>query len=90
MNISTSFQPVGSVALHGKLPRFLPPFLTVWRGQTERKASLCKLKLHATRFYVCIRSSSLINLSMVVGRFFFGMVVRLLDFGWEKTARFLQ
>jgi len=45
MNISASFQPVGSVALHGKLPRLIPPFLAVWCGQTEAKAAFADDKL---------------------------------------------
>ena len=57
MNISTSFQPVGSVALHGKLPRLLPPFLAVWCGQTEAKAAFADDKLLVALFCIlrCVR-----------------------------------
>ena len=54
MNISTSFQPVGSVALHGKLPRLLPPFLAVWCGQTERKTSFADDELFVALFRVLV------------------------------------
>ena len=32
----------------------VPPFLTVWGGQTERETPLCNIKLHAARFGVCV------------------------------------
>ena len=32
----------------------VPPFLTVWGGQTERETPLCNIKLHAARFVVCV------------------------------------
>lgn len=54
MNISTSFQPVGSVALHGKLPRLIPPFLAVWCGQTEAKAAFADDKLLVALFCILI------------------------------------
>ena len=32
----------------------VPPFLTVWGGQTERETPLVDFKLHAARFRVCV------------------------------------
>ena len=32
----------------------VPPFLTVWGGQTKRKAAFLNIKLHAARFGVCV------------------------------------
>ena len=32
----------------------VPPFLTVWGGQTKRKAAFLNIKLHAARVRVCV------------------------------------
>ena len=61
MNKSTSFQPVGSIVFSGILPHRLPAFFAVRGGQTERKTPLYNLKLHATRFGVCVGLTALVG-----------------------------
>ena len=39
----------------------VPPFLTVWGGQTERETPLCNIKLHAARFGVCVGLAALVG-----------------------------
>lgn len=39
-----SLQPLGAVVFPRKLPRRLPAFLAVWRGQRSAKAALVDLK----------------------------------------------
>ena len=39
----------------------VPPFLTVWGGQTERETPLCNIKLHAARFVVCVGLAALVG-----------------------------
>ena len=39
----------------------VPPFLTVWGGQTERETPLCNIKLHAARFVVCVGLVALVG-----------------------------
>lgn len=67
MNISTSFQSVGSVALHGKLPRLLPPFLAVWCGQTETEAAFADDKLFVSLLRVLINQFAKIGEASSVG-----------------------
>ena len=42
-------------------------FFAVWGGQTEREAPLYNLKLHATRFGVCVGLAALVRVSYGVG-----------------------
>ena len=39
----------------------VPPFLTVWGGQTERETPLCNIKLHAACFVVCVGLVALVG-----------------------------
>ena len=45
----------------------VPPFLTVWGGQTERETPLCNIKLHAVRFGVCVGLAALVGVLSGVG-----------------------
>ena len=45
----------------------VPPFFAVWGGQTERETPLYNLKLHATRFGVCVGLAALVGVSYGVG-----------------------
>ena len=45
----------------------VPPFFAVWGGQTERETPLYNLKLHATRFGVCIGLAALVGVLSGVG-----------------------
>ena len=45
----------------------VPPFLTVWGGQTKRKAAFLNIKLHAARFRVCVDLAALVGVSYGVG-----------------------
>jgi len=45
----------------------VPPFLTVWGGQTERETPLCNLKLHAARVRVCVGLAALAGVRCGVG-----------------------
>ena len=45
----------------------VPPFLTVWGGQTERETPLCNIKLHAARVRVCVGLAALVRVSYGVG-----------------------
>jgi len=45
----------------------VPPFLTVWGGQTERETPLCNIKLHAACFGVCVGLAALVGVLSGVG-----------------------
>ena len=45
----------------------VPPFLTVWGGQTERETPLADFKLHAVRVRVCVGLAALVRVSYGVG-----------------------
>ena len=45
----------------------VPPFFAVWGGQTERGTPLYNLKLHATRFGVCVGLAALVGVLSGLG-----------------------
>ena len=44
-----------------------PPFLTVWGGQTKRKAAFLNIKLHAAHVRVCVGLAALVRVLSSVG-----------------------
>ena len=58
-----------NAALFRRFAGGVPPFLTVWGGQTERETPLCNLKLHAARVRVCVGLAALVRvLSGISGK----------------------
>ena len=45
----------------------VPPFLTVWGGQTEREPPLADFKLHAARVRVCVGLAALAGVRCGIG-----------------------
>ena len=45
----------------------VPPFLTVWGGQTEREPPLADFKLHAARVRVCVSLAALAGVRCGIG-----------------------